>query len=295
MTVAMDCFAAELAGPLRHVALAARALGGGLAAPPRARLPAGGTEVTGHRDYAPGDDIRQVDWNICARHDELVVKQYRGQADWCFYVLVDVSASMQLGRPPKSEVARRAAAALVYVALDQMARVTVLAVTDRVVGRSPAVRHTGRFATLLRFLERLEPTEAQTDLRASALQFIHSTQRPGPTAVISDFYDPGGFEAALELLRHSGCEPRPVRIYDPCEAAPPWLGETELVDVESGQRWQLVITRRDLQRYKRLMEEHDRAVAHYAARYRLRWTQIPVDGVTAEDVLMRAVGLRWRR
>ena len=88
----MALFDSQSLNRLRHVWLATRQAGGGILAGPRARLPAGGTEITGHRDYSPGDDYRQVDWSLCARHDELRVKQYEGEADRPVYLLLDCSA-----------------------------------------------------------------------------------------------------------------------------------------------------------------------------------------------------------
>ena len=56
---------------LERLALALRRLDGGLLAERLPRTGVGGTELSGYRDYAPGDDRRHIDWNVCARHDEL--------------------------------------------------------------------------------------------------------------------------------------------------------------------------------------------------------------------------------
>ena len=86
---------------LRSVALASQRSGGGLLAPGPAKHQAVGTELAGHRGYSPGDDYRAVDWNICARHDELVTRRFVGEADRHVYLLLDRSASMGLGEPVK--------------------------------------------------------------------------------------------------------------------------------------------------------------------------------------------------
>ena len=91
----MALFDSQWLNRLRYLSLASRRAGGGILAGPRAkrptfgRCPAGGTELGGHRDYAPGDDYRQIDWNLCARHDELLTKQFPGEADRPVYLLLD--------------------------------------------------------------------------------------------------------------------------------------------------------------------------------------------------------------
>jgi uncharacterized protein (DUF58 family) len=122
---------------------------------------AGGTEATGTTDYTTGDELRYVDWNRCARHDELVTRQFMGTEDHWVYFLLDCSRSMALGvdtggspvsiaaassdrelksnrprrpvdtgEPPvstKFELARQLAAALGYLALANQDRVSVTA------------------------------------------------------------------------------------------------------------------------------------------------------------------------
>ena len=90
--------------------MAERTGGSPLLAAAQRKLPGGGTEVTGHRDYSPGDDFHAIDWTLCASRDELYVKLFEGQSDRDVHLLVDCSPSMGLGRPAKFQVARQIAA-----------------------------------------------------------------------------------------------------------------------------------------------------------------------------------------
>jgi len=139
-------FDLESLNELRHLSLSARRVGGGILAKPRARLPAGGTELAGHRDYAPGDDYRSVDWNLAARHDELLVKQFAGEADCPTYILLDCSRSMSLSRPSKLDVARRIVLALAYVALRRPVRPDRPVGEDREAGPVPPRAYRARGA-----------------------------------------------------------------------------------------------------------------------------------------------------
>src|SRR3990172_7129554 len=82
-------------------------------------------EFADYRDYTPGDDLRQLDWNVYARLEKLFVKLFIEEEDITISVLVDASASMAAGSPSKLLFAKRAAAALGYVGLASEDRVVV--------------------------------------------------------------------------------------------------------------------------------------------------------------------------
>src|SRR3954470_7478464 len=86
----------------------------------------GSAEFQEHRPYAPGDDLRRVDWSAFARTGEPVLKLFRAEEDTVLRLLVDASASLAFGEPQKLEVARRVAAAIGYLALANGQRAQVL-------------------------------------------------------------------------------------------------------------------------------------------------------------------------
>lgn len=282
-------FDRESLNELRHLALAARRAGGGILAKPRARLPAGGTELTGHRDYAPGDDYRHVDWNLAARHDELLVKQFAGEADCPTYVLLDCSRSMSLGRPSKLDLARRIVSALAYVALADSGRVGVLAFSDRIVARFGPVGQLAKIAKLARFVQGLEARGERTDLAAAAETLTGARVRRGLAVVVSDLYDPRGFQRGLEVLRRGGYHPRVVQLCDPREQELETLGDTELVDVETGATWQVTMTERHLARYRRLVARFHDSVRSFCAGHGIACAQVPVD-LPERRALLVAIG-----
>ena len=74
-------------------------------------------EFADYRDYTPGDDLRQLDWNVYARLEKLFVKLFVEEEDVTISLLLDASASMTFGAPSKLQFAKRAAAALGYIGL----------------------------------------------------------------------------------------------------------------------------------------------------------------------------------
>lgn len=190
-----------------------------------------GSVFADHRPYATTDDYRHIDWNAVARLDALVVKRFEQERDLTVELLVDTSASMGVGTPAKFDVARRVAAALAYIALDELDRVTVTpfaAAADRAM---PAVRGKAAILSVIRFLDALAPA-GPTDLAAAATAFAAGPRRRGLVIVVSDWFDPAGFRVALDQLRRHADQVEVIQLYAPEEADPPFRGEVELIDVE---------------------------------------------------------------
>jgi uncharacterized protein (DUF58 family) len=271
-----------------------RAGHGLLLAGPRQGPLGGGTEPAGLRDYVPGDDYRHVDWRRCARHDELLTKTFAGDEDRHVYILLDCSPSMGLGRPPKFQLAREIAALLGYLVLRDLGRLGVTAFSDRVLADLPPLRGKGRFGLLLRFLEQLGLEGTRTDLRRTAEGFVRRYQRHGSVVVISDLYDPAGFQPGFDRLRQHGYEPRIVQIHEPGEAEPALLGDCELFDVEGKTARRVTVTERAARRYRRLFAEFHASVRGYCARHGMACVQMASDTPQQEAMVQIVTGTRGR-
>jgi uncharacterized protein (DUF58 family) len=252
----------------------------------------GGIEFADHRDYTPGDDFRYLDWNLYARHDELLLKRFQEEEDLHVYILLDCSRSMAFGNPPKFDYARRVAAALAYIALAELDRIAVIGFAGDIVGDFPLTRGKARILSLLQFLERLPAQGALTDLSRVAQSFVHRSQRRGLALVISDLFDPAGFERGLDVLRHHRYEPHVVQIYDLREAAPELKGDLELFDVETETSEKVTVTERNLRQYRQIFARFLASVARYCNTYGIGGTctstQVPFDELILK--MMRSAG-----
>lgn len=241
---------------LASLALAARRIGGGILHETPPRLPVGGTELTGYRDYAPGDDHRHVDWNVCARHDELRVRLYGGHRDCHVRILLDCSASMALGSPvSRFEAARRIAAAVGFVAIDRQARLSILPFSDRLNYRIGPLRGKASVGQVLRELESLPPADGATDFHSVAKAFVRLDQTAGPVVIVSDLCEPESFRAGLQVLRLARRSPRVIHLVDVAEDDALTPGDIELADAETGAVWQVTLTEAQLRRYRKLAAE----------------------------------------
>jgi uncharacterized protein (DUF58 family) len=246
----------------------------------------GGIEFADHREYAHGDDFRYLDWNLYARHDQLMLKRFQEEEDLHVYFLLDCSRSMAQGEPPKFDFARQVTAALAYIALADLDRVAVAAFAGDIVADFPLTRGKARILALLRFLESLTPQGTQTDLARVATGFVHRTQRRGLAVVVSDLYDPSGFERGLDLLRHRRYEPHVVQLYDRREAEPKLLGDMELFDVETNTARKVTVTERNLRRYRKIFGDFQESIARYCRNYGLGCTRSSTE-VRFDDLILK--------
>ncbi|MBQ6828382.1 MAG: DUF58 domain-containing protein [Thermoguttaceae bacterium] len=128
----------------------------------------GGLEFVDYRDYAYGDDLRNLDWNVYARFEIPLIKRFEEEGDLRVYLFLDCSKSM--GDTLSSEkfaYAKKVVAALAYISLARSNTVTIVPFAAKAGRFFPPVRGKERFLTVARFLENLEPIDAQTDITSS--------------------------------------------------------------------------------------------------------------------------------
>jgi uncharacterized protein (DUF58 family) len=216
----------------------------------RSRKTGSGVEFADHRGYTTGDDLRYLDWGVYGRLGRLLIRLFEEEEDLHIYLLIDASASMRrpasdrirAGTPAKFDYARQVVAALAYVGLANLDRISIvpLAVGERP-QRLPPTRGKGRIFKVFEFLRALEVGGA-TDLHAGLAAFVHESKRRGVAVVVSDFYDPAGYEAALNLLRYHRFEPFVLQVIDSAEAHPQLLGDLEIVDCETGELREVTVS-----------------------------------------------------
>ena len=240
---------------LEHLHLVSRKVfAGNLRAERRTRKVGSGIEFADHRTYARGDDFRYIDWNLYGRLDRLLLRLFEEEEDLHIYLLVDCSDSMAIGTPPKLHYAMKVAAALSYVGLANLDRVAILPFSSRIHGRLPPARGKNRIFRVFEFLRDVE-IGGTTDVATAAKIFVSQNKRRGLAVLISDFYDPAGFEEGINTLRYNKFEPFVLQVYDPKEAAPNLHGDLALVDCETGELREVTVSKALLEAYTR---EHER-------------------------------------
>ena len=248
-------------------------------------------EFSDYRDYALGDDLRQLDWNVYARLERLFVKLFVEEEDVTVTLLVDASPSMAFGRPEKLLFAKRAAAALGYIALAGEDRVVVSALSGRTARRQASLRGSGRVFRLLSLLSGIRPADGPTDLLAAARHAGTMLPGRGVVVLISDLLDPAADRAVRELAAQ-GSELVVLHVLSPDELDPPLQGDLRLVDSETGEGVDVTVDLATLDAYKARLAAWQDGLATVAAKRRASYAPVPSDLPLADLVFAE---LRRRR
>ncbi len=248
-------------------------------------------EFADYRDYALGDDLRQLDWNVYARLEKLLVKLFIEEEDLTVAILVDGSASMAHGTPDKLVFAKRAAAALGYVALAAEDRVVLASLAGRTARRRAALRGSGRAFRLLAELSAIEPAPGSTDLVAACRHALAQVTGRGVIVLVSDLLDPGA-ERALRDLAGTGSEVIVLHVLAPDEVSPTLEGDLRLVDAETGAAVDVTLDFAALERYTERVEAWRAELTTLAAKRRIAYVPLTSDVAVADLVFAE---LRRRR
>ena len=276
-----DLFDDDFQRKLDYLALISRRVfSGRMRAERRTKKTGSGVEFADHRDYQPGDDFRYLDWNVYQRFDRLLLRLYEEEEDLAIYFIVDASASMAFGDGAKLRYAKRVCAALAYVGLANLDRVAIVSTSDRVMDRMQETRGKARIFKAFRFLRELEP-EGMTDLGDAMKTFVAQHKRRGLAVLISDLYDPAGFERGINVLRYNKFDPFVVHITDPKEEKPKLAGDVLVYDCETGEEREVTVTAKVLERfaeeYKKYHSEIDRFCATHQVPFVRADVNIPFD------------------
>lgn len=232
-------------------------------------------EFSDFREYMQGDDLRRVDWNVYARLDKLYIREYMEEKAAVVSVLIDTSASMDYGVQSKAELAKDLAAAVSFLALNNMDRLILYDMKD--MSRSLSVGG-GRnsFAKVLRWLEKLTFSG-----EADMLSAVRKMQRRGSgvTVLISDFLHrdmlndekaEGGqkgkkqtvesgpknaYEKLLQYLNYGKQRPIVLHTLAAEELRVTLEGTLNLIDSETGEKLRMTVDAKAIDSYERQLNE----------------------------------------
>ena len=199
-----------------------------------------GMEFAEVREYQPGDDIRNIDWNVSSRSTRpdrpLFVKVFAEERELTVLILADVSASTGFGTGErlKREVMAEVAALLAFAAIRNRDRVGLIRFSDRIEQYLPPRSGTTHVLRVVREVLQPPARRRATNI-ASALEYLIRVQRkPAVVFLISDLLAPD-FETPLKLAarRHDLIA---VDVFDPAEREVPAVGAVHFEDPETGER-----------------------------------------------------------
>jgi uncharacterized protein (DUF58 family) len=227
----------DLALKVRMVQIRTRkSIAAGFAGGYRSAFKGRGLEFDEVREYAPGDEVRDIDWNVTARTGRPFIKRYVEERQLKILFVVDVSASLGFGTTVrrKNELAAEFCALVAFSAIRNNDTVGLLLFSDRVELFVPPAKGSSHALRLVHHLLGFQPRSTGTDIAAALGYLARVMHRRCVVFLVSDFLSPD-FERPLRIVakRHDLIA---VRTSDPCEQALPDAGLAALCDPESGRR-----------------------------------------------------------
>ncbi|MCM1337017.1 MAG: DUF58 domain-containing protein [Candidatus Amulumruptor caecigallinarius] len=191
------------------------------------------------REYQYGDDIRDIDWNVTARHNRPYVKVYEEERELTVMLLVDVSSSGLFGAvgEEKREMIAEMAATIAYSAITNNDKIGVIFFSDRVEKFIPPKKGRRHVLFIIRELLDFTPEHSGTDIAAALRYFTDALKKRTTAFLVSDFIDLHDYSQALTIAsgKHDMIG---LQVYDKRDATLPSVGMMRMRDLEAGtERW----------------------------------------------------------
>ena len=251
-------------------------------------------EFADYREYQLGDDIRRIDWNLYSRFEKYFLKLFTDERQMHTQVFIDCSASMGKDNPEKSEYAVAIAAALGYLSVHNMDKVSFKLIKGEK-SEDPFGTIVGKraFFNAISTLEELE-FEGETDLREAVVNTPNTGSNDGLTVIISDFFTDSEWRKAVDYLCYKKRQVLLIQLVTPEEVDPSYTGRVHLVDIESEtledeRNMKIKIDRASQVAYEQAMDEIREELSSFCtsrgADYITICTDQPVEKVLFKELL----------
>ena len=191
------------------------------------------------REYQYGDDIRDIDWNVTARHNHPYVKVYEEERELTVMLLIDVSRSGLFGAvgEEKREIIAEIAATIAFSAIQNNDKIGVIFFSDKIEKFIPPKKGKKHILFIIRELLDFKPENSGTDISVVLRYFTDALKKRCTTFLISDFIDSHDYSRALSIASNKH-DIIAVQVYDKRDSSLPDVGLMRVADLETGaERW----------------------------------------------------------
>lgn len=188
------------------------------------------------REYQPGDDVRDIDWNVTARQNHPFVKVYEEDRELTMMLLIDVSGSEKFGTTAdtKRDIMAEIAATLAFSSIANNDKVGVIFFSDRIEKFIPPKKGKSHILLIIREILDLKPEGKGTDINA-AIQFLNQALKKRCTAfLLSDFIDNSDYYTSMSVANRKH-EIAALQVFDEKDTKLPDVGLVRMKDLESGK------------------------------------------------------------
>lgn len=241
------------------------------------------------REYGYGDDIRDIDWNVTARHNKPYVKVYEEERELTVMMLVDVSGSRLFGAEgsEKRQMIAEIAATLAFSAIHNNDKIGMIFFSDRIEKFIPPKKGRRHILFLISQLLDFEPESQGTDIGQVLRFFTDALKKRTTTFLISDFIDNHDYSRPLSIAatKHDLIG---IQVYDKRDTSLPDVGLMRLRDLESGdEMWVDTSSKRTRQAYSKAWYDRQQRISDMMTRSNVDHTSISTD----EDYVRQLMAL----
>ena len=251
-------------------------------------------EFADYREYQLGDDIRRIDWNLYSRFEKFFLKLFTDERQMHVQIFLDCSGSMGKVNPEKAEYAIAVAAALGYLSVHNMDKVSFKLVNGEK-AEDPFGTIVGKraFFNAISTLKSLE-FDGESDLRASIINAPNPGNNDGLTVIVSDFFTDSDWKSAVDYLCYKKRQVLLVQVMTPEEMDPLYMGRMNLIDAESldvqdVKNMKMKIDRASQNAYERALAEIRENISSFANSRGVAFVSIctnqPIEKVLFKELL----------
>lgn len=245
------------------------------------------------REYMPGDDVRDIDWNVTARHNKPYVKVYEEERELTLMLLIDVSGSGDFGAigEEKKEMMAEIAATLAFSSLQNNDKVGVIFFSDKIEKFIPPKKGKKHILLIIREIIDFRPESRGTDINI-ALEFLTNALKKRVTAfLISDFIDDHDYSHSITMANRKH-ELAAIQVYDERDSRLPNVGIMYVRDLETGKlRWIDTSSKRVRKAYEKQWYDRRQVLTNNTNRSGVELASIRTD----EDYVQALLGVFRRK
>lgn len=241
------------------------------------------------REYQYGDDIRDIDWNVTARHNHPFVKVYEEERELTVMLLVDVSGSRNFGAvgEEKREMIAEIAATIAFSAIQNNDKIGAVFFSDKIEKFIVPKKGRKHILFLIRELLDFKPESKGTDIAAAVRYFSDALKRRCTMFLISDFINDSDYRKPLDVAmsRH---DVMAIQVYDKRDASMPNVGLMRVADFETGvTRWIDTSSSKVRKAYNKWWYDRQQEMCSTLRSTRVDFTSVATD----EDYVKALMGL----
>lgn len=199
------------------------------------------------REYQPGDDVRDIDWNVTARMNRPYIKVFEEERELTLMLVIDLSASQMFGTHERTQrdLVTEIAATLAFSAMQNNDKIGVIFFTDRIEKFIPPQKGRKHILYIIRELLNFEPKGKRTDIGIALEYLVKVMSKRAITFVLSDFLTNTDFSNQLNVAARKH-DVIALQVYDTCLEKLPDVGLMKIVDAETGHEQYIDTSSKDV-------------------------------------------------